>query len=169
MFAQGYCDGLQHSSTPAPKQSQNLGYNPSHAKTMLITTFPLIDKDGVFFSQKSSQMLQDMIFKVLNLSLCECAIFSLYKSQELLNPHDMQKYKEILFAQILQSPARCGLIFGLEEIAIPLFPKYSLSIGSSLNFKGKKLLITHSLKALIRLENLKKQTFQDLKNLKALL
>lgn len=171
MFGEGYCDELQFSQTqPTPtKQSQSLGWNPPNAKAMLVTTFPLIDKDGVFFSQKSSQMLQDMIFKVLKLSLSECAIFSLYKTKEAYNPQDLQKYKEILLAQILQSPAQCGLIFGLQEIAIPLFPKHPINIGSSLNLKGKKLLITHSLKALIRLENLKKQTFQDLKNLKALL
>lgn len=171
MFDEEYCDELRFSQTQSPssKQSQSLGWNPSDAKVMLITTFPLIDKDGGFFHQKSSQMLQDMIFKVLNLSLSQCAIFSLYKSQETFDPQDIPKYREILLAQILQSPAQYGLIFGREEVAVPLFPKHPLSIGASLNLKGKKLFITHSLKALIRLENLKKQTLQDLKNLKALL
>lgn len=171
MFDEEYCDKiiLPTHQPPQPKPTQTLGWNPQGAKTMLISTFPLIDHQGVFFAQKSSQMLENMIYKVLHLTLKECAIFSLYKSQNPSNPQDIQKYREILIAQILQSPAECGIIFGLEEVANILFPKHALNIGSSIKFRGKKLLITHPLKALIRMENLKKQTLQDLKNLKALL
>lgn len=114
-------------------------------------------------------MLQNMISKVLNLTLSDCAIFSLYKTKEICPAQEIQKYREILLVQMLQSSAQYGLIFGAEEIANILFPKHNPTIGSSLNLKGKKLLITHSLKALIRLESLKKQTLHDLKNLKALL
>lgn len=171
MFGVEYCDDFHFPTPqkPAPQPVQNLGWNPQSARVMLITTFPLVEKNGAFLTQKSSQMLQDMISKVLNLSLQECAIFSFYKTQEVCPPQDIQKYREILLAQIMQSPAQYGLIFGLEEIASQLFPKHPLSIGSSLNLRGKKLLITHSLKALIRLENLKRQTLRDLKNLEALL
>lgn len=172
MFGENFCDEIPLQSTQdTPSQNpQVLGWNPKGSRIGLITPTPALDSNNAFLMQKSSQMLQDIMSKVLSLTQEQCGIFSLFKTQDIPpNPHENFKYREILFAQIAQSQAKVFIIFGLEEVGGVLFPNQTLQLGSSIKFRGKTLIFTHSLKALLRLESLKKQTMQHLNHAKALM
>lgn len=152
------------------QNSQVLGWDPKGAKLGLITQTPTLDTHNTFLIQKSSQMLQDIMSKVFSLTQEQCGIFSLFKTQENIPPaSEFFKYREILLAQISHSQAKVFVIFGVEEVGSVLFPNQRLQFGSTLNFRGKTLIFTHSLKALLRLEGLKKQTMQHLNSAKALM
>lgn len=172
MFGEEFCDAnlIPQPQTTSSQDSQILGYNPKGAKIGFITHTPSLDAHSAFLMQKSSQMLQDIMHKVFALNQGQCGFFSLFKTLETLpNPTEYFKYKEILLAQILQCDARVFVIFGLEEVAQILFPKQNLQLGSMLKFREKTLIITHSLRALLRLESLKKQTMQHLLRAKELI
>lgn len=172
MFGEEFCDANILIQTPDsnPQSSQILGWNPKGAKIGFITLTPSLDAQNSFLSQKSSEMLKNIILKVFSLTQRECGIFSLFKTSEIpQNYQDYFKHKEILLAQISQCDAKVFIIFGLEEIAKILFPNQKIQLGSALKFKNKTLVATHSLKALLRLENLKKQTMQHLISAKGLM
>lgn len=172
MFGEEFCDDnlLSQKQSTQSQNPQVLGWNPKGAKMGFITPTPCLDAQNAFLLQKSSQMLQDIIHKVFSLTQNDCGIFSLFKTPEIpQNRHDDFKYREILFAQIAQCQARVFVIFGLEEVGVILFPKQNLQLGSMLKFRERTLIITHSLKALLRLESLKKQTMQHLKQAKDLI
>lgn len=171
MFGEEFFDEsvLPRKEEAQVKNSQVLGWNPREAKVGFITQTPSLDSQNAFLMQKSSQMLQDIIQKVFSLTQGECGIFSLFKSPDIIPPSsEFFKYREILLAQISQCQAKVFVIFGLEEIGNILFPNQNLQLGSTMRFRGKTLIFTHSLKALLRLEGLKKQTMQHLNNAKAL-
>lgn len=172
MFGEEFCDDnlFPQKRNTQSQNPQVLGWNPKGAKIGFITPSPSLDTQNAFLLQKSSQMLQDIIHKVFLLKQSDCGIFSLFKTPEIpQNRNDDFKYREILLAQIAQCQAKVFVIFGLEEVGEILFPNQNIQIGSVLKFKNKSLIITHSLKALLRLESLKKQTMQHLISAKALM
>ena len=172
MFGEEFFDEgiLPRKEETQSKNTQVLGWNPKGARLGLITPSPLLDANYAFLIQKSSQMLQDIMSKVFSLTQEQCGIFSLFKTSDTLPPSsEFFKYREILLAQISQCQAKVFVIFGLEEVGNILFPNQNLQYGSTLGFRGKTLIFTHSLKALLRLEGLKKQTMQHLKSAKALM
>lgn len=171
MFGEEFCTEILPQTQSSQSQNpQVLGWNPKGAKIGFITPTPSLDSQNTFLSQKSSQMLQDIIHKVFSLTQNDCGIFSLFKTPEIpQNRNDDFKYREILLAQIAQCQARVFVIFGLEEVGGIVFPNQNLQLGSMLKFREKTLIITHSLKALLRLESLKKQTMQHLRKAKELI
>lgn len=172
MYGVDYCDDnlLPQNRDNSTQNNQVLGWNPKGARVGFITSTPALDLQNTFLMQKSSQMLQDIMHKVFSLNQEECGFFSLLKTLDTpIAPSENYKYKEILLAQISQCHAKVFVIFGLEEVGEILFPNQNIQIGSILKFKNKSLIITHSLKALLRLESLKKQTMQHLISAKALM
>lgn len=166
MFGENFCEDF-----PSPQQQKDqgiLGHSPKIAKIGFITQTPLLDKDSQFLPKKSSKMLEDIITKVFGLSLQECCILSLFKTQQISYTQNLKQHAEILHAQIAQSSACVFVIFGTSEIAEPLFSK-NLELGSLIKFKNKSFITTHSFGALIKLPALKKETFNHLKNAKALI
>lgn len=173
MFGEEFCDEIPLSQTlnNSPLQnSQVLGWDPKGAKVGFITLAPLLDSNNTFLMQKSSQMLQDIISKVFFLTQEQCGIFSLFKTQDpSYDPQNNFKYREVLLAQIAQSQAKVFVVFGLEEMGQILFPNQNIQLGRAVKLKEKILVFTHSIKALLKLEGLKKQTMQHLKYTKALM
>lgn len=172
MFGEEFCEAnlLPQTQSSSSQNSQILGWNPKGARVGFITLTPSLDAQNTFLSQKSSQMLQDIIYKVFSLTQNDCGIFSLFKTSDTpQNRYEDPKYREILLAQIAQCSAKVFIIFGLEEIAEILFPNQKLQLGSMLKFRDKTLIITHSFRALLKLESLKKQTMQHLIKAKELI
>lgn len=166
MLGEEFCDDFPTQQIPQKKGI--LGLSPQKAKIGFISQTPLLDENTHFLPQKSAQMLEDIITKIFNLKLQETCILSLFKTQSITYDENLKQHIQILLSQISQSSAQIFVIFGHTEIAQHLFQK-DIPMGNPINFKNKKLIITHSFKALIKLTALKKQTLQHLKIAKALL
>lgn len=166
MFGENFCE--EFASSQKTKTKGSLGLSPQNAKIGFITQTPLLDRDCHFLLQKSSEILENIITKFFNFSIQDCCILSLFKTQEIPQNEEIKQHIQILHSQISQSSPQVFVLFGDIEITQPLFGKGS-ELGNVVDFKNKKLITTHSLKALIKLPLLKKQTLEHLKIAKAFL
>lgn len=167
MLGESFCEDFP--TTQITKPQGILGLSPKSAKIGFVSQTPLLGENNQFLPKKSAQMLENIIAKVFNLTLKDCCIFSLFKTQQTSYDEHLKQHIEILLSQISQASAEVFVIFGYSEIAQHLLQKEKFDLGIPLKYKNKHFVITHSFEALIKLVALKKQTLDHLNIAKALL
>lgn len=156
------------------KARPNAGYAPQGARVAFVSESPLLERENLpILKTRGGEMLQDMIEKILKLSVKEVALLSLLKcappigydvSEECLNA-----CAPYLFEQLQRLRPQIIVLLG-AVVAQRFLPAGFESVRGRLgSWEGMQLVPIYSPRFLLRNPSFKRETMRDLLLIKSLL
>lgn len=156
------------------KARPNVGYMPQGARIAFIAESPLLEQENLpILKTRGGEMLQDMIEKILKLSVKEVALLSLLKcappigyniSEECFNA-----CAPYLFEQLQRLRPKIIVLLGAIVSQHFLPADFENVRGRLGNWEGIQLIPIHSPRFLLRNPSFKRETMRDLLLIKSLL
>lgn len=153
------CSLCERSKSAKP----SFGFLPLQAKIIFITELPLINTSGVFLSNKSSEMLQNIIQNVFSLQTNEYGVISMLKCDEnnsKIHESEVTICKQYLNEQIIQASAKAVVLLGQSVLSHFLGLEFDLYNGRILPQGNKSFIATYSLGQLLKNPSLKKEAMK---------